>query len=149
MAKNRISLAIRGLEEEAKRLEKSRLAYQCECPHHVKPDYPEVVDIGKANEHIYKCKLCKDIITISNISPEKRQEAIDTVVAMINIIKIKCNLEREDDEKMLKKMAKLELRLRDDLPKAYEAVTRDRKNKRRNRSNNNGSQSSWTARTLR
>lgn len=145
MAKDRISAAIQNLDAEMKRAELERLAIQCDCVHH-KDDDPHQLTLipikDKPGSLDYKCFKCKDIISILSSSPEERENAINMLVQMCNVIKMKCNLANDEDRELAKKVAKMEYKLRTFLPKAYDAATKQKKKKRSGNRSGEG-QSMW------
>lgn len=90
---------------------------------------------GSAN---YICKQCQKDIVISRLSEAQIDESIDILDRMIDTIKISADPNRDDDEKMIKQMAKIQYRLRNEVRAFYNAsLKKNSGGNRNNRRNNN------------
>lgn len=108
---------------------------KCTCVHTKKGDLTLVRVPEDASK--YRCKQCQKVIKISRLDDKEIQDAIDVLDRMVDTIKLSSDVNREDDAKMVKKLAKFQFRLRNEIMPFYNASIKKNNQGRGKRNNNN------------
>ena len=93
---------------------------------------------SRDGELIYMCSKCRKVIKLSKLPEDTLQNACDVVDRACDVIKISLDLNREDDEKLLKRISKVQFRVRNEIAPFYAASLKKNKRGNGNRRNNNG-----------
>lgn len=147
-------LNIKKQVEEATRkkreFEKFQEELKSRCSHTNKGELTITkVDPGKAKAEgfsdadankIYMCKQCHKYINISALNENDIKHACDVIDRVIDTIKMTADPSREDDSELIKKLGKIQYRVRNDIPNYYKAASKKNgKGRKRNNSNDNNS----------
>lgn len=114
------------------------------CPHTKRGDLDIVpAHNRKPGDLTYLCRCCQKDLDLKKIPEDELRAACDTVDRAIDVIKISLNLESDEDRQILKRMSKVQFRVRNELVRAYgKALEGKNKGRRGNRGkggNNGGS----------
>lgn len=123
-------------------MEKVKLQYQCKCAHR---DANGVIALnppgqgGKKSPYtgapLYRCRICKKELDISNISEEEFLKALDIVNRVYDLSKMYLDLRGEKDQEMLKDLSKRQYRDNTTLPDAYNAIRQGGRKKKKKQNN--------------
>ena len=137
------------LAEVGRELAKNKEKNMCDCCHTRRGEVNVVKskDRKSAGDLRYLCRACEKKLNLNRLPAKTtvRQnpdgtydvsigymDALEAVDSMIDAIKMSLNLEKEREVKIANHMAETQYRVRNNIPKLYEAVT----NKNSNRGNN-------------
>lgn len=135
-----IKKEVEDVSKQERVLDKIKETLKCQCTHKKKDDYTLVRKSGDDNKWI--CKQCQKVISIKKIEENELQKAIDVIDNVIDVIKLSADSSREDDEKIIDKMGKLQYRLRNEVLPFYKAsIQKNTGGQRRDRSSQTSS--SW------
>lgn len=113
---------------------------KCTCTHTVKGDMK--LKPGKSynqgnGQLNYICSECQKEVRIRNISDDEIDRSIDVIDNMIDIIKLSADMTKEGDAKIVKKLAKVQFRLRNEIKDLYKAAkSKNGKGKKKNKGGN-------------
>ena len=125
-------------------MEKVRLQFQCKCTHRdANGSFALIVPSGNNSKKspytgapLYRCRICKKELDISNISEEEFAKALDCINRVYDLGKMHLDLRAEKDQETLTTLSKLQYRNNSMLPDVYKTIRKGgRKNK--NKHNNN------------
>ena len=95
----------------------------------------------------YICRKCRKEIDLKKIAKEDLENACNIIDRAIDVIKLQLDPSKESDEEILKKMAKTQFRVRNDIVKTYGAALQKNNRGNGNRDRNNGD-STWNKPTV-
>lgn len=119
---------------------------KCTCTHTVKGDMklkPSKKYNQGSGQLIYICTECQKEVRIRNISDEEIDKAIDTLDDMIDIIKLSADMTKEGDAKIVKKLAKVQFRLRNEIKDLYKAAKSKNGGGKKKKNKGGNSDSEW------
>ena len=124
-------------------MDKVRLQFQCKCAHRDAngsfalsvPSGPNAKKSQFTGAPLYRCRVCKKELDISNISAEKFNEAMDLINRVYDLSKMHLDLRSEKDQETLAALSKQQYRLNSTLPDAFNTICKGGK-KKKNRNNN-------------
>ena len=130
---NSIKKEVEQVSKQEKDLTKLRESLKSQCFHTKKNGEVDLVRIktepGEPPKYI--CRQCQKTISIIRRDEDEIQHAVDVIDSVIDTIKISSDPTREDDEKTVSRLAKIQYRLRNELIGYYQAALK--KNNRGNR----------------
>ena len=92
----------------------------------------------------YICRKCKKEINLKKISDDELRASCDCVDRAIDVIKLQLDpANRPEDEAILKRCAKTQYRVRNEIMKLYAASLKKNNKGKGNRNNTNDYDSSW------
>ena len=148
MAENAIRKKIEALNKSERSISKVKEEAKSQCTHTLHGD-PALVPSNEPRSEgqlKYTCKLCQKPLTISSISDEELQNACNIIDRAIDIIKISAaSINNEEESDLIKKLAKTQYRVRNDLVPTYKAAIKKngRHSKRNNNNHNNNYEAGW------
>jgi hypothetical protein len=127
------------LDKQEKHFGKYKEELKAKCTHTRNGELTLVPkkDGNKDGELVYVCKQCRKVLRFSRIDENDLQKSIDLIDQAIDIIKASANTNNENDDEMVKRMAKVQYRLRNDIMPYYKAATSRNNRGNKNRDNNN------------
>ena len=132
---NKQENSLKALREQAK----------ARCPHTKRGDLDIVpAHNRKPGDLTYVCRCCQKDLDLKKISEQDLRDACDTIDRAIDVIKISLNLESDDDRQKLKRLSKVQFRVRNELVRSYgEALKGKNKGRRGNRGKGGNGGSAW------
>lgn len=130
-----------ALRDAKKRIDVTEKETVCECWHQEKDGEPALRPTNKRNPDgspICFCKVCQKEVFIGTLSDELIDTTIATTDKMCDLIKISLDGNSERDQKLGKRVAKMQLRnlgLKD----LYNAAKESKKRKKKNNNGGSGS----------
>lgn len=123
-------------------MDKVRLQFQCKCPHRdANGSFALAVPSGQNSKKsqftgapLYRCRVCKKELDISNISEEEFMKALDCINRVYDLSKMYLDLHSEKDQETLVTLSKQQYRMNAMLPDAFRTI---RKGGRRKKNKNN------------
>lgn len=134
-----------AVDKQEKQLALLREHLKARCSH-TKNGEPDIVpsankEPGQLN---YICRRCRKELSLKKLTDEEIKNAVGVIDRAIDTIKLTLNLEREDEQKILKKVAKTQYRLRNEVLALYGAsLKRNRNGGGKQRPQNNNNTSGW------
>ncbi len=127
-------------------MDKVRLQFQCKCAHRdANGSFALNVPGQNAKRSqytgapMYKCRVCKKELDISNISEEEFMKALDCINRVYDLSKMYLDLRGEKDQEMLKTLSKQQYRINSTLIDAFKTIRQGgRKKKQKNNNPMNG-----------
>lgn len=122
-------------------MDKVQLQFQCKCAHRdangsfalsVPGQNPKRSSFTGAP--LYRCRVCKKELDISNISEEEFNKALDCINRVYDLSKMYLDLRSEKDQETLATLSKQQYRMNAMLPDAFKTI---RKGGRKKKNNNN------------
>lgn len=118
---------------------------QCKCTHRdangsfalIAPSGNHAKKSPYTNAPLYRCRICKKEIDISNIAEDTFNASLNCLDSLIDICKMYLNTDNEKDLDTLKKYSKLQYRMKQLLVDGYR-TTRKGGKKKKNRNNPDG-----------
>ena len=123
-------------------MDKVRLQFQCKCAHR-DANGSFALSVPSSNSRksqytgapMYRCRVCKKELDISNISEEDFYKALDCINRVYDLSKMYLDLKSEKDQETLVALSKQQYRLNSLLPDAFNTIRKGGK-KKKNRNNN-------------
>lgn len=124
-------------------MDKVQLQFQCKCAHRdANGSFALIVPQGGGNAKksrftgapLYRCRICKKELDISNISEEEFERSMDCINRVMDLGKMYLDLKSEKDQETLVTLSKQQYRLNSVMPDVYKTL---RKGNRKKKSNNN------------
>lgn len=147
MAERNIKKQLEVVEKQEKDLRNLRETFMCECDHkHRQSGDIDIVPIKNKQQGQLKyiCKRCKKNLDLRKISEQELHSACDTLDRAIDIIKMSLDPQREEDAKILKRVAKTQYRVRNEIEKMYTAsLQRNNNGGRRGNNRRSSEDSAW------
>ena len=124
-------------------MDKVRLQFQCKCAHRdANGSFALSVPSGQNSKRspyngapLYRCRVCKKELDISNISEEEFTKALDIVNRVYDLGKMYLDLRSEKDQETLVSLSKQQYRTISTLPDVFKTIRKGGK-KKKNRNNN-------------
>lgn len=118
-----IKKQVQAIQKQQKKLAEMADALKSKCTHTVRGDLDIVPDKSyKQGSLHFICRQCQKKLDLSRIQDDKLQEACDIIDRAIDTIKITIDPNREDDYKILKRMARTQHRVRTTVIPYYNAA---------------------------
>ena len=128
------------IDSNERAMSKVRLHTQCTCTHRdangafalIPPSHN-----GKKSRRgnpVYRCRVCKKELDISNISEEAFFDALDIINSVYDIGKMYLDLKSEKDRKTLRRLSKQQYKINSMLPDVYKTIRKG--GKKKNKGNN-------------
>ena len=147
MAERNIKKQLEVVDKQERSLKVIREEMMCDCDH--KHRQSGDIDIVPAQnrspgELKYKCRRCRKDLDLKKISEQDLRDACVTIDKAIDVIKLSLDPQREDDAKILKRVSKVQYRVRNDISKLYAAsLQKNKTGGRRGNKNRNSDDSAW------
>lgn len=136
-----------AIDKQEKALARMKEEIKANCEHTKNGDLQLVPGNKQSDgELVYICKKCRKVIRLTKISEEELTRACDIIDSACDIIKISLDLNREDDQKVSKRIAKTQFRVRNEIAALYGASLKKGKRSgggHNNNNNNNEYSSAW------
>jgi hypothetical protein len=135
-----------SVDKQEKQLKIIREQLKAKCDHskNGEPDIVPSNDRESTRRLAYVCRRCKKYIDLTKIPEDELSKACTTIDNACDVIKITLNKENEADAKVLKKVAKVQFRVRNEIAQLYgAALKRNRNGKKRNNDNHNDADRTW------
>lgn len=136
-------------EKKEREFSKFKEDVQCRCTHtkHGELTVKRLNNQGNSDSDDPKlefiCTQCRKKLSFARISEAALAEACKIIDQTIDIIKVTAETSREEDQKMVSKLAKIQYRVRNDLIPFYNASLKKNNRGRNNKKNNNNTGSGW------
>lgn len=118
---------------------KVRLQFQCKCAHRdangsfaLNVPGPNSKKSQYTGAPLYRCRVCKKELDISNISEEEFMKALDTINRVYDLSKMYLDLRSEKDQEMLKTLSKQQYRINSTLVDAFKTIRKGGNKKKKN-----------------
>ena len=129
-------------------MDKVQLQFQCKCAHRDAngsfalsvPSGPNPKKSPVTGAPLYRCRVCKKELDISNISEEEFIKALDCINRVYDLAKMYLDLRNEKDQETLATLSKQQYRMNAMLPDAYKTIRKGGRKKKNNNNNNPASQ---------
>lgn len=147
MAERNIKKQLEVVAKQERSLRVVREEMMCDCDH--KHRQSGDIDIVPAQNRApgelkYKCKRCQKDLDLKKIQEQELKDACNTIDRAIDVIKMSLDPQREDDAKILKRVSKVQFRVRNDIPKMYAAsLQKNKTGGRRGNGRRSSEESSW------
>lgn len=130
------------LKANQRAMEKVQLQYMCKCAHRDAngsfalsvPSGPNPRKSQYTGAPLYRCRVCKRELDISNISEDDFNRSLDCINRVYDLAKMYLDLRNEKDRELLKTLSKQQYRMNSLLPDAYKTIRKGghKKNKSTN-----------------
>ena len=87
---------------------------------------------------LYRCKVCKKELDISNISEDEFTKSLDCINRVFDLTKMYLDLRTEKDQETLVLISKLQYRINSILPDAFKTIRKGGRKKKTNNNPNSG-----------
>lgn len=142
MAEN-IKKQIENVNRQERSLRILREQFLCDCDHKRNGEFDAVpVKDRKQGELKYICGKCKKIVDLSKLTDEELTSHCDGVDRACDLIKLSLDPQKEEDRKVLKRVSKVQFRVRNEIKPLYAAALKKNRTGGRRR-NKNDQDSSW------
>lgn len=143
MKNGNIKKSVEAIDKQERNLKTLREQAKSQCNHTKNGD----LDIVPANnrqqgELKYICRKCQKTLDFSKIPEDELRGACDCVDRAIDVIKLQLDPSKEADAEILKRVSKVQYRVRNDIIKLYAASLKKNRGNNKNSSNYNND-SSW------
>lgn len=147
---NSIKKQMDAIDRQEKDLRNVREVIKSECSHTKNGDLDIVPKQNRQNGELkYICRKCKKELDLKKIDEDTLTNACDIIDRAIDVIKLSLDTNREDEEKILRKMAKTQYRVRNDIKKFYAAsLKKNRNGSGKNNRNDTNSGGAWNKPTI-
>lgn len=148
MAENRnIKKQLEVVDKQERSLKILREEAKCVCCHkHLQSGDLDIVPAQNRapGELKYLCKKCRKDLDLKKIPETELTDACNTIDRAIDVIKLSLDPQKEDDAKILKRVSKVQFRVRNEIPKMYAAsLQKNKTGGRRGNGNRSSDDSSW------
>ena len=116
----------------------AKIQKRCECHHKdINGGISLIPPVGGGRKNpitgapYYTCKTCKSEIDISKISQEDFDKALDTIVRVIDIAKMRAQLESEKDIELFEEMGRNQYFLLGTMPDIFKYISKNDKKKKK------------------
>jgi hypothetical protein len=124
-------------------MDKVQLQFQCKCAHRdSNGSFALAVPSGqnpKKSQYtgapLYRCRVCKKELDISNISEEEFMKSLDVINRVCDLSKMYLDLRSEKDQETLKAFSKLQYRMNSMVPDAYKTIRKGGHKKKQGNNN--------------
>jgi hypothetical protein len=141
-----IKKQVEAIDKQDRNLKVLREQMKSKCPHTDKNGDLDIVpkQNRQNGELTYICKRCQKTLNLKKISPEQLAQACEIVDNACDVIKLSLDTQKEADLEILKRIGKVQYRVRNEVQKYYDASLKKNKSggKGKGRGGNNES-SSW------
>ena len=123
-------------------MEKVRSQFQCKCTHRdangsfalIVPSGPNAKKSPYTGAPLYRCRICKKELDISNIGEDEFARALNCIDRVFDLGKMHLDLRSEKDQETLGTLSKQQYRATNTLPDVYKTIRKGgRKNKNKNK----------------
>ena len=125
-----------------KAMDKVQLQYQCKCSHRdANGSFALTAPSGNSKKSpytgapLYRCRICKKEIDISNINEDKFAEALECMNSVCDIGKMYLDLNSEKDRETLSMISKLQYKLNALMPDLYGTIRKGGRKKKKGNDN--------------
>ncbi len=125
-----------------KAMDKVQLQYQSRCSHRdANGSFALIAPSGGGKKSpytgapLYRCRICKKELDISNIDEKRFMESLDCINNVIDIGKLQLDLSSEKDQKMLETLGKMQYKLNTVIKDTYETIRKGGRKKKKTNNN--------------
>ena len=140
-----IKKQVEAIDKQDRNLKVLREQMKSKCPHTDKNGDLDIVpkQNRQNGELTYVCKRCQKVLNLKKISPDELRHACEVIDNACDVIKLSLDTQKDVDLDILKKMGKVQYRVRNEVEKFYDAsLKKNKSGKGKGRGGNNES-SSW------
>lgn len=141
-----IKKQVEAIDKQDQSLKVMREQMKSRCPHTDKNGDLDIMpkQNRQSGELTYICKRCKKELDLKKIAEQDLQNACNLIDRACDVIKLSLDTQRDGDQEILKRVGKVQYRVRNEIMKLYGASLKKNKNGGRgNRRNNNNENSAW------
>lgn len=148
MKNGNIKKSVEAIEKQERNMKTLLEQAKSQCNHTKNGD----LDIVPANnrqqgELKYICRKCKKTLDLRKIPEDELRGSCDCIDRAIDVVKLQLDPNKEADAEILKRVAKVQYRVRNDIIKLYAASLKKNRGNNKNSSNYNND-SSWNKPTV-
>lgn len=151
MGKNKYFNDVTQIEKATKKLDDQQAKVQAECYHHGKDSMaPSLIKVKASgdNKYVFKCTNCKKVINLRSMDDKTREDALKIIDAMVDLIKIQLDPNKEEDKKLIENLALFQYKLNRRLELAYSAIVLGKSKKRKKRNDDNRTSSDFWGKSV-
>lgn len=143
MAEN-IKKQIENVNRQERSLRILREQFKSDCNHKRNGEFDGIPSNDrKQGELKYVCAKCQKIVDFSKLTDEELTTGCDYVDRACDLIKVSLDPQKEEDRKVLKRIAKVQFRVRNEIKPLYAAALKKNRTGGKRRGNRQDQDSAW------